>query len=233
MAMYLGNDFQYANSKGFRKKFAMQTQDRELINIGLKSDQNFLTQLQQIGDAQNEPNSDEEVKQELLPINHGLGIDEPAYLEFMNNLQSNASMGLDVAHALKMQLRNRQRALDFYGKVMAFYFLCALVAFYYGVKGMVDSSKKNQRVSMNLFAYLLPFVSFMIDASAKRVYQVSAKPVYQAIKVIITFYYLCLYVVALNRTSKSPFYWLCYGNTLGYPLLITGYWWLLIHRYLS
>ena len=45
-AHFFGSDFTYANSKNFRKRFAQNTQDRELINIGLKSDQNFLAMLQ-------------------------------------------------------------------------------------------------------------------------------------------------------------------------------------------
>ena len=45
VAKFFGSDFNYANNKNFRKKFAQHTQDIELINIGLKSDQNFLTRL--------------------------------------------------------------------------------------------------------------------------------------------------------------------------------------------
>ena len=34
-AKFFGSDFNYANSKEFRRKFATHTQDFELINIGL------------------------------------------------------------------------------------------------------------------------------------------------------------------------------------------------------
>lgn len=37
-ARFFGTDFNYANSKNFRKKFAKNTQDRELIDIGLLTD---------------------------------------------------------------------------------------------------------------------------------------------------------------------------------------------------
>jgi len=88
-------------------------------------------------------------------------------------------------------------------------------------------------MQMDLLSYLLPFVSFMIDASAKRVYSASAKTIFQLIKVIFTFYFLCFYVVALNRNSKNVFFWIANGNLIIYPITMTGYWWLLINGKLS
>lgn len=132
-----------------------------------------------------------------------------------------------------MQLTSRTRALDFYGKIMAFYFVCSVIAVYTGAKNMIFHGRENQKLQMNLFSYLLPFVSFMIDASAKRVYCVTSKSIYSALKVIFTFYYLCMYVVSLNRTSSSQLYWIANGNLIAFPVLISLYWWLLIQRKLS
>ena len=87
-------------------------------------------------------------------------------------------MGFDVAHTLKMQLSARTRALDFYGKVMAFFFVCSLYSMYSGVNSIIKAKDKDTKLGMHILPYLLPFVSFMIDASVKRVYSVQAKSIY-------------------------------------------------------
>lgn len=39
---YFGSDFNYANSRPFRKRFANNTQDKDLLDIGFLADQRFL-----------------------------------------------------------------------------------------------------------------------------------------------------------------------------------------------
>ena len=142
-------------------------------------------------------------------------------------------MGFEISHSLKMQLTARTRAIDFYGRIMAFFFICACMSFYFGARNLILAKNGVRRMQMDLLSYLLPFVSFMIDAAAKRVYSVSAKTIFQLIKVILTFYFLCFYVIALNRNSKNVFFWIANVNLIIYPMIITGYWWLLIHGKLS
>jgi len=151
----------------------------------------------------------------------------------MFGIQQNSSMGFEISHSLKMQLAARTRAIDFYGRVMAFFFICACMSLYFGIRNLIAVKDGVRKMQMDLMSYLLPFVSFMIDAAAKRVYSVSAKSVYQLVKVVFTFYFLCMYVVALNRTSKSVFFWIANVNLLVYPIIICGYWWLLINAKLS
>lgn len=90
-----------------------------------------------------------------------------------------------------------------------------------------------RRMHMDLLSYMLPFVSFMIDAAAKRVYMVKAKLGYQFVKVMITFYFLFIYIIALNRKSKSAIFWIANVNLFVYPIIISIYWWLLINAKLS
>jgi len=178
-------------------------------------------------DSQEEINNND--NQQVQNIDHGLGLDEKVYRDFVFSLQNNASMGFDVAHALKMQLQARTRALDFYGKVMAFYFVCALYSIYCGIRSLMKSKDSTARIGMNILPYMLPFVSFMIDASVKRVYNVQAKSIYQIIKALLTFYFLCIYVISLSRTPSSAFYWISTIDLLVFPLVITAYWVLLIY----
>lgn len=142
-------------------------------------------------------------------------------------------MGFELSHSLKIQLAARTRAIDFYGRIMAFFFICACMSLYFGSRNLIFVKRGVHRMQMDLLSYLLPFVSFMIDASAKRVYSASAKTIFQLIKVIFTFYFLCFYVVALNRNSKNVFFWIANGNLIIYPITMTGYWWLLINGKLS
>ena len=162
-----------------------------------------------------------------------MGLDEKAYLEFVYNLQQNASLGFDVASILKRQLEQRTKACEFYGKVITFFILTSVMTLILGFKSFIFAHNPNQTIQMNLFSYMLPFVSFMIDASVKRAYCVNAKSVYQGLKVVFTFYFLCIYVISLQRKSNSKFYWLASSNLIIFPIVVTVYWWLLIRGSLS
>lgn len=204
-----------------------------MIDIGLKSDESFFT---------NEPEGHEEGKeadqnqgnQEAAPVDYGLGMEEKAYREFVFHLQQNANMGFDVAHALKAQLTARRRALEFYGKIMAFFFICAAASTYYCAKNIIlYKQNENKKLNLDLFSYLMPFVSFLIDACCKKAYCLTARSFYAGLRVLLTFYYLSIYVVSLSKTSDSAIYWLANTNLFGFPALITLYWQLLIRGKLS
>jgi hypothetical protein len=106
-------------------------------------------------------------------------LDEKVYREFVFTLQNNAQQGFDVSYALKMQLNQRQKSLDFYGKVMAFFVICSCASIYFGIYNLWQASQDpDYKLQIDLMAYLLPFVSFVIDASVKRVYMVEAKTWY-------------------------------------------------------
>lgn len=88
-------------------------------------------------------------------------------------------------------------------------------------------------VELDLFTYILPFVSFIIDASVKKAYHIQAKHVYLGFKIIFIFYYLAVYVCALQQTSDSLFYWLVNTNLLLFPTVMSAYWLLLVQGKLS
>ena len=142
-------------------------------------------------------------------------------------------MGYDVAHSLKMQLEARTRALDFYGKVMSFFFLASIMAIYNSIKNFGNSKDAKYRIELDLLSYLLPFVSFVIDASVKRAYSLSAKSVFICLKIFLIFYYLGIYVITLQKTPETKFFWIANVNLFVFPILITIYWFLLISGRLS
>lgn len=106
-------------------------------------------------------------------------------------------MGIDVTNALRYVLQNRSKALDFYGKIMAFFFLSFVMTYIVAFKNILNSGNKDFKIELDLFTYIMPFVSFIIDASVKRAYQIQAKSLVMCAKVIIIFFYLSVYVAAL------------------------------------
>ena len=79
-------------------------------------------------------------------------------------------MGFDVTHALRSCLVNRAKSLDFYGKVMSFFFLAFFMTYYVAIKNVIKSKDPEHQIELDLFTYILPFVSFIIDAAVKRAY---------------------------------------------------------------
>jgi len=116
---------------------------------------------------------------------------------------------------------------------MFFFFLASSMSFYVAAKNFYYSSDEEYRIELDLFTYLLPFVSFIIDASVKRAYCLHAKSVFIGLKIVLIFYYLCVYVIALQRTPENQFYWIANTNLIAFPTLIIAYWYGLIHGKLS
>jgi len=81
--------------------------------------------------------------------------------------------------------------------MIAFFALASAMTIYNAVKNFIFAKDPNHNVELDLFTYLLPFVSFIMDASIKRAYCVQAKNAYIVLKVLFIFYYLAIYVCAL------------------------------------
>jgi len=58
---------------------------------------------------------------------------------------------------------------------------------------------------MDLWSYILPFISFIVDASIKKAYFINSKAVYTVFKVVLTLIYLVIYVLALQNTDDIKF----------------------------
>jgi hypothetical protein len=77
---------------------------------------------------------------------------------------------------------------------------------YAGIKNIVQLSSSKTQVqsddgqllyNLDLFAYILPFISFIVDVSVKRVYFISSKLAFVLIKMAIILFYLAFYVFSL------------------------------------
>ena len=148
-------------------------------------------------------------------------------------------MGIDVSHALRYVLQNRSKSLDFYGKVMAFFFLSYVMTYVVAFTNVIKAGEKDKygqpshKIELDLFTYIIPFVSFIIDASVKRAYQIQARSLIMCGKIVVIFLYLSFYVVALQQTSESTIYWIATVNFFVFPFLMLAYWLLLLKKKLS
>ena len=156
------------------------TQDEHLLEIG------YIADMIDNGDANNGAQ------------NHLIAPSEDAaFREFMQMMQNQVAMGIDVSHALRYVLQNRSKSLDFYGKVMAFFFLSFVMTYIVAMMNVIKASDKTHKIELDLFTYIIPFVSFIIDASVKRAYQIQARSLIMCGKIFVIFFYLSFYVIAL------------------------------------
>ena len=80
---------------------------------------------------------------------------------------------------------------------MAFFFLSFVMTYLVAFKNVWNSSDETHKIELDLFTYIIPFVSFIIDASVKRAYQIQARSLIMCVKIFVIFFYLSFYVIAL------------------------------------
>ena len=65
-------------------------------------------------------------------------------------------------------------------------------------RGPQISEESEIKISFNIFTYTLPFVSFILDHSTKRLRNLPEKSLYLMFKLVAIVYYLGAYVLALQ-----------------------------------
>ena len=100
-------------------------------------------------------------------------------------------------------------------------------------RNVVNAHDEKHKIELDLFTYLIPFVSFIIDASVRRAYHIQARSIIMCAKIFVIFFYLSFYVVALQSNSQSTIYWIATANFFLFPLLMLAYWYALLHKKLS
>ena len=55
---------------------------------------------------------------------------------------------------------------------MAFFFLSFVMTYLVAFMNVWNSPDETHKIELDLFTYIIPFVSFIIDASVKRAYQI-------------------------------------------------------------
>ena len=120
-ATYIGSDFNYATDKDFRMKFKLNTLDKQLVNIGLIAD-----------DVNRDAGENRNNENVLIDPE-----DEQAYTDFMQSITHHVAAGYELTNALRACLAHRSKSLDFYGKVMSFFFLSFVMTYYVAIKNLI------------------------------------------------------------------------------------------------
>ena len=107
------------------------------------------------------------------------------------------------------------------------------MTYFVAIQHVLKASNSKHQIELDLFCYILPFVSFIIDAAVKRAYHLQVKSCIIFFKIVLIFFYLSCYVIALQRTSASLVYWITTFNFFAFPLIMTLYWLGLIKNKLS
>lgn len=86
------------------------------------------------------------------------------------------------------------------------------------------NSSMTAKIQFNIFTYTLPFVSFILDHSTKRLLNLPEKSIYLMFKLVAIIYYLGTYVLALQQPGVTSKYYIIGNiNFLVFPPLTLLY----------
>lgn len=80
------------------------------------------------------------------------------------------------------------------------------------------AAKKEFDLGFNVFTYILPFVGFIFDHSQKRLFKCKETNIVTVVKALLMVFYVAAYVLALQKTSKSPIFYVVQINFLIFPV---------------
>jgi hypothetical protein len=137
--------------------------------------------------------------------------------------------------ALWSHVQLRKKNICFHGAILCFYIIAAITTFIYGIYGLSvmkntnddnksdDDDDNDSKMNFNIFTYTLPFVSFILDHSTKRIKNLNEKNFYIMCKLILIIYYLGAYVLALQQTSTTEYYVISNVNFIVFPIITAVY----------
>ena len=106
---------------------------------------------------------------------------------------------------------------------------------------LANANNSEFKIDFDVFSYAIPFVSFVLDHSIKRVTNQNnqEKSIWVFLKLAIIVYYLGVYVMSLeikagsDSAEQNKFYTLTTIDLLAFPLVSGVYSWALYNLYLN
>lgn len=74
------------------------------------------------------------------------------------------------ARSLWAQILIRRKNVSFHGFITCLYLLTAMITLVNGIYGLAVIDSAENKMSFSLYGYILPFVSFILDHSTKKIY---------------------------------------------------------------
>ncbi len=100
----------------------------------------------------------------------------------------------------------RKKNMQFQGSVLVLYIISSIVTFILGIYGASKMNVEGEKLNFNIFTYTLPFISFVMDHSTKKLMNLREKSVFIVIKLLAIVYYLGAYVLGLQQESSTKYY---------------------------
>jgi hypothetical protein len=90
--------------------------------------------------------------------------------------------------------------VSFYGVVLSTFLFCSVKTIYQGITHVINADNVDFKVEFDVFSYAIPFVSFVLDHSIKRIagHTNAEKSVWVFLKLFLIVYYLGVYVMSLE-----------------------------------
>lgn len=97
-------------------------------------------------------------------------------------------------------MERRQKDVNFYGVILSSFILCLIKTIYQGITHFMNINNKEYKIDFDVFSYAIPFVSFILDHSIKRVnsHQNPEKSIFLFVKLFFIIFYLGIYVMSLE-----------------------------------
>ena len=135
------------------------------------------------------------------------------------------------ARVLLHHIERRQKDVNFYGIVLSSFILCSVKTIYQGIVHLYNIRNPDFKIDFDVFSYVIPFVSFVLDHSIKRVTntQNPEKQIWVFMKLAMIVYYLGVYVMSLEIRGNSDldklskFYVLTTINLILFPIVSGSY----------
>jgi len=95
---------------------------------------------------------------------------DSSFQSWLNNItQEEGIHNLNQARLLLQHIDRRQKDVNFYGIVMSSFVLCAIKTLIQGVNHVMNMNNSGFKIDFDVFSYAIPFISFVLDHSIKRV----------------------------------------------------------------
>ncbi len=122
-----------------------------------------------------------------------------------NVTQEEGVHNLHQARVLLHHIETRQKDVNLYGIVLGTYLLCSIKTVYQGIDHLMNMNNPQFQIGFDVFSYVIPFVSFVLDHSIKRVTnsQFPEKSIWVFLKLAMIVYYLGVYVMSLEIKGAS------------------------------
>lgn len=124
-----------------------------------------------------------------------------AFQDWLNNIsQEEGIADLNQARLLLQHMKKRQKDVSVLGIVLACFVLSSIKTIVHGCYNLFNISNPTYLVNFDVFSYVIPFISFMLDHIIKKVNpgKTPEKNIYVFFKLLFIIYYLGVYVLSLD-----------------------------------